>query len=101
MTWEGAGGVGEPAVFPTVVPWPARGAGPGSTPIPLCGTAQAMNYYLQYFNVEKMGRFPNGAESLLTKRMGVYTKLATVQQARGSTVFVIAGFGKPKRYYLW
>jgi tetratricopeptide (TPR) repeat protein len=57
--------------------------------------------FLQYFNVEKMGRFPNGAEALLTARMGVYSKLAAVQQAKGGTVFVISGFGKPKKYVLW
>jgi hypothetical protein len=57
--------------------------------------------FLQYFNIEKMGRFPNGAEALLTTRMGVYSKLAAVQQAKGGTVYVISGFGKPKRYVLW
>jgi tetratricopeptide (TPR) repeat protein len=60
-----------------------------------------MSDYIQYFNVEKMGRFPNAADALLTKQMGVFTKLASVQQARGSTIFVITGLGKPKRYYLW
>jgi hypothetical protein len=48
-----------------------------------------------------MGRFPNGADALLTTRMGVFTKLATVQQAKGGTVYVISGFGKPKKYVLW
>src|SRR5947207_4151677 len=57
--------------------------------------------FIQYFNVEKMGRFPNGADALLTTRMGVFTKLATVQQAKGGTVYVISGFGKPKKYVLW
>jgi hypothetical protein len=57
--------------------------------------------YVQYFNVEKMGRFPNGADALLTTRMGVFTKLATVQQAKGGTVYVVSGFGKPKKYVLW
>ncbi len=57
--------------------------------------------FLQYFNVEKMGRFPNGADALLTTRMGVYSKLAAVQQAKGGTVFVISAFGKPKKYVLW
>jgi|GEM_PF-2909899 len=57
--------------------------------------------FLQYFNIEKMGRFPNGAEALLTTRMGVFSKLAAVQQAKGGTVYVISGFGKPKRYVLW
>jgi hypothetical protein len=57
--------------------------------------------FLQYFNVEKMGRFPNGADALLTTRMGVYSKLAAVKQARGGTVYVISGFGKPKTYVLW
>jgi hypothetical protein len=57
--------------------------------------------FLQYFNIEKMGRFPNGADALLTTRMGVYSKLAAVQQARGGTVYVISGFGKPKKYVLW
>lgn len=60
-----------------------------------------MKHYLQYFNCEKMGRFPNGADALLTRRMGVFTKLPSVKEAKGSTVFVIAGVGKPKRYYLW
>ncbi len=60
-----------------------------------------MSNFLQYFNIEKMGRFPNGADALLTTRMGVYSKLAAVQQAQGGTVFVISGFGKPKTYVLW
>jgi hypothetical protein len=57
--------------------------------------------YLQYFNCEKMGRFPNGADALLTKRMGVFTKLPSVKDAKGGIVFVVTGLGKPKRYYLW
>jgi hypothetical protein len=57
--------------------------------------------YLQYFNVEKMGRFPNGAEALHTRRMGVFTKLPSVRESKGGTIYVIAGLGKPKRYYLW
>lgn len=57
--------------------------------------------WLQYFNVEKMGRFPNGADALLTTRMGVFSKLAAVQQAKGGTVYVVSGFGKPKKYVLW
>ena len=57
--------------------------------------------FLQYFNIEKMGRFPNGADALLTTRMGVYSKLAAVQQAQGGTVYVISGYGKPKKYVLW
>src|SRR5437764_11492169 len=48
-----------------------------------------------------MGRFPNGADALLTTRMGVYSKLAAVQQAQGGTVYVISAFGKPKKYVLW
>jgi hypothetical protein len=61
----------------------------------------AVDHYLQYFNCEKMGRFPNGADALLTQRMGVFTKLASVKEAKGAAVFVIAGLGKPKSYYLW
>jgi hypothetical protein len=60
-----------------------------------------MSAFLQYFNVEKMGRFPNGADALLTTQMGVYSKLAAVQQAKGGTVYVISAFGKPKKYVLW
>jgi hypothetical protein len=60
-----------------------------------------MSSWLQYFNVEKMGRFPNSAEALLTTRMGVYSKLAAVQQAQGGIVYVISAFGKPKKYVLW
>ena len=60
-----------------------------------------MSAFLQYFNIEKMGRFPNGADALLTTGMGVYSKLAAVKQAKGGTVYVISGFGKPKRYVLW
>jgi hypothetical protein len=56
---------------------------------------------LQYFNIEKMGRFPNGADALLSARMGVFSKLAAVQQAKGGTVYVISGYGKPKKYVLW
>jgi hypothetical protein len=57
--------------------------------------------YVQYFNIEKMGRFPNGADALLATRMGVYTKLAGVRNATGGTVYVISAFGKPKKYVLW
>jgi hypothetical protein len=60
-----------------------------------------MSAFLQYFNIEKMGRFPNGADALLTTRMGVFSKLAAVQQSKGGTVYVLSGFGKPKRYVLW
>lgn len=60
-----------------------------------------MDHYLQYFNCEKMGRFPNGADALFTQRMGVFTKLPSVKEAKGATVFVITGLGKPKIYYLW
>src|SRR5581483_8139711 len=65
---------------------------------PPMGTTSA---FLQYFNIEKMGRFPNGADALLTTRMGVFSKLAAVQQAKGGTVYVVSGFGKPKKYVLW
>src|SRR5262245_16756151 len=61
----------------------------------------SMKTYIQYFNCEKMGRYPNGADALLTRQMGVFSKLASVQQSKGGTVFVIVGLGKPKRYYLW
>jgi len=57
--------------------------------------------FVQYFNIEKMGRFANGADALLTARMGVYSKVATVQQAKGGTVYVISAFGKPRKYVLW
>jgi hypothetical protein len=57
--------------------------------------------YLQYFNCEKMGRFPNGAEAFRTAQMGTFTKLAAVKDGVGGTVFLIVGIGKPKRYYLW
>ena len=57
--------------------------------------------FLQYFNIEKAGRFPNGADALLATRMGVFSKLATVQRAGGGTVYVISGYGTPKRYVLW
>jgi hypothetical protein len=57
--------------------------------------------FVQYFNIEKMGRFPNAADALLTTQMGVYSKLAAVQQAKGGTVYVISAFGKPKKYVLW
>ena len=57
--------------------------------------------FIQYFNIEKMGRFPNGADALLTTRMAVFSKLAAVQNARGGTVYVISAFGKPRKYVLW
>jgi hypothetical protein len=60
-----------------------------------------VSLFLQYFNVEKMGRLPNGPDALFTRRMGVFTKHASVEKAKGGTVFVIAGLGKPKRYFLW
>jgi hypothetical protein len=48
-----------------------------------------------------MGRFPNGADALLTTRMGVFSKLAAVQHSQGGTVYVISALGKPKKYVLW
>jgi hypothetical protein len=60
-----------------------------------------VSLYIQYFNVEKMGRLPNGADALNTTRMGVYTKNASVEKSKGGTVYVLTGLGKPKRYYLW
>jgi hypothetical protein len=60
-----------------------------------------VSQFIQYFNVEKMGRLPNGAEALHTTRMGVYTKHPSVEKAKGGTVYVLTGLGKPKRYYLW
>jgi hypothetical protein len=60
-----------------------------------------VSHYLQYFNCEKMGRFPNGAEAFQTEQMGTFTKLAGVKDSLGGTVFLIVGVGKPKRYYLW
>ena len=47
------------------------------------------------------GKVWNGADALLTTRLGVFTKLATVQQAKGGTLYVVSGFGKPKKYVLW
>jgi hypothetical protein len=60
-----------------------------------------VKHYIQYYNFEKMERFPNGADAFLTTRMGVFSKVSSVKDAKGGTVFVIAGLGKPKRYYLW
>lgn len=57
--------------------------------------------FVQYFNIEKMGRFPNGADALLTTHMGVYSKVATVQQSKGGVVYVLSAFGKPRKYVLW
>ena len=31
-----------------------------------------MSHYLQYFNCEKMGRFPNGPEAFQTEQMGTF-----------------------------
>src|SRR5262249_42289360 len=78
-----------------------RLAGKGE-PAVTSSAASGRSTYIQYFNHDKMGRFPNGAEALLTTRMGVFTKFAGADQTKGSTVYVITGLGnKPRRYYLW
>jgi hypothetical protein len=64
-------------------------------------TQPRMNFYIQYHNYEKMAGFPNDPDAFLARRGGIYTRVATVEQSKGGTVFLIVGIGKPRRYYLW
>lgn len=56
-----------------------------------------MSLYIQYHNVEKEGLQPL---FVAEERYSIYTRRSHVQRARG-TVLLIAGIGKPKRYFLW
>jgi hypothetical protein len=60
-----------------------------------------MRYFLQYHNCDKLGWVPLDEEPFLEKHLAIYTRKPLVKKAVGATVFVVASFGKPKRYYLW
>jgi hypothetical protein len=60
-----------------------------------------MRYYLQYHNCDKLGWVPLDAEPFVQTQLAVYTRRPGARKALGATVFVIASFGRPKRYYLW
>ncbi|HQZ67256.1 MAG TPA: ASCH domain-containing protein [Planctomycetaceae bacterium] len=58
-----------------------------------------MNYYIQYHNVENEGLLIANPPFSRTN-LGIYTRLAHAKNADGR-VFLIAGVGKPRRYFLW
>jgi hypothetical protein len=60
-----------------------------------------MRYFLQYHNVEKLGWVPFDARPFLQTQLSIATRKPVAQQSIGSTVFVIASLGTPRRYYLW
>jgi hypothetical protein len=60
-----------------------------------------MRYFLQYHNCDKLGWVPLDEQPFLQTQLAIYTRRPLVKKTIGDTVFVIASFGKPKRYYLW
>lgn len=59
-----------------------------------------MNLYLQYHNCDKEG-LPFSGEFFQEGVLGIYTRRPHVQDAFQGRVFLIAGVGKPRRYFLW
>jgi hypothetical protein len=58
-----------------------------------------MNFYLQYHNVANEGLFLSDPPFSAT-RLAIHTRRPNVQQAEGR-VFLIAGIGRPRRFFLW
>ena len=58
-----------------------------------------MNYYLQYHNVQNEGLLLSDPPFSAT-RLGIRTRRPSVRDAEGR-VFLIAGVGRPRRYFLW
>lgn len=58
-----------------------------------------MNQFVQYHNVEQEG-LPLGTPLFGVTRLGIHTRRPQVERAEGR-VFLIAGIGKPRRYFLW
>lgn len=60
-----------------------------------------MKNYLQYHNGVKLGSVPLYNKPFEQKRLSIYTRRASVQQAIGGRVYLIASLGQPKSYWLW
>ncbi|HEX4589617.1 MAG TPA: hypothetical protein VH120_06790 [Gemmataceae bacterium] len=58
-----------------------------------------MDYYLQYHNVDDEGLLLDDAPFRKT-RLWIHTRVPQVRTAAGR-VFLIAGLGRPRRYFLW
>lgn len=58
-----------------------------------------MNLYIQYHNVDQEG-LPLSDPPFGETRLGIHTRRPHVQDAEGR-VFVIAGLGTPRHYFLW
>lgn len=58
-----------------------------------------MNFYLQYHNVANEGLLLSDPPFSAT-RLGIHTRRSHVQYAEGR-VFLIAGIGRPRRFFLW
>jgi hypothetical protein len=58
-----------------------------------------MNFFVQYHNVENEGLILSDPPFSAT-RLGIHTRRANVRDADGR-VFLIAGVGRPRRYFLW
>jgi hypothetical protein len=60
-----------------------------------------MPSFIQYHNAEKMGWLPLDGLPFLRTSLLIYTSRPAVRQAVGSTVYLVVGLGRPRRYYLW
>lgn len=58
-----------------------------------------MSFYIQYHNCEVEG-LPLSFPPFQQTRLGIHTRRPSVRNANGQ-VFLIAGIGQPRRYYLW
>jgi len=58
-----------------------------------------MNCYVQYHNVAKEG-LPLSDPPFSATRLGIYTRRPNVKNADGR-VFLVAGIGRPRRFFLW
>jgi ASCH domain len=58
-----------------------------------------MNRYVQYHNVENEG-LPLSSPPFSATRLGIRTRRPNVKEARGRG-YLVAGIGRPRRYYLW
>jgi hypothetical protein len=58
-----------------------------------------MNFYLQYHNVQNEGLLLSDPPFSET-RHSIHTRRPNVQKADGQ-VFLVAGIGRPRRYFLW
>jgi hypothetical protein len=58
-----------------------------------------MNFFVQYHNVEREG-LPLTVPPFTETDLGIRTRRSHIKNARGR-VFLIAGIGRPRRYFLW